>query len=243
MSDIVYGRNAVLELLTSDPEKIEKIYMQFNTGHHKLKEILITAKRSRISVGKARLEKLSEIAGTTKHQGVCVLISTIRYYQLEEILQTPRNTNPLIVILPGLNDPHNVGAIIRTAEAVAADAVILVEGKGTPVNAAVHKASAGAASHIRLCKVRSLDACLKTLREKGFQVIAADMHAEKNYTETDLTVPSVLLMGSEGGGLSPNSREQCDSLVRIPMAGCVESLNVSVSAGVLLYEAMRQRLL
>ena len=242
MDNVVYGRNAVLELISSDPEKIEKVYMQFNTGHHKLKEILITAKRSRIPVGKARLEKLGEIAETTKHQGVCALISTIRYYQLEEILKTPRNTNPLIVILPGLNDPHNVGAIIRTAEAVAADAVILVEGKGTPVNAAVHKASAGAVSHIRLCKVRSLTACLRTLRERGFQVIAADMHAEKNYTDVDFRLPSVLAMGSEGKGLGPQSREQCDSLVRIPIAGCVESLNVSVSAGVLLYEAMRQRL-
>lgn len=243
MNDIVYGRNAVLELLASNPEKIEKIYMQFNTGHHKLKEILITSKRSRIPTGKARLEKLSEIAGTSKHQGVCALISTIRYYQLDEILQNPRNTSPLIVVLPGLNDPHNVGAIIRTAEAVAADAVILVDGKGTPVNAAVHKASAGAASHMRLCKVRSLVTCLKMFREKGFQVIAADMHAEKNYTDIDFRLPSVLLMGREGGGLTPHSREQCDCLVRIPMAGCVESLNVSVSAGVLLYEAMRQRLL
>ncbi|UZJ40850.1 23S rRNA (guanosine(2251)-2'-O)-methyltransferase RlmB [Prosthecochloris sp. SCSIO W1101] len=243
MNDIVYGRNAVLELLASSPEKIEKIYMQFNTGHHKLKEILITSKRSRIPTGKARLEKLSEIAGTTKHQGVCALISTIRYYQLDEILQTPRNTSPLIVVLSGLNDPHNVGAIIRTAEAVAADAVILIDGKGTPINAAVHKASAGAASHMRLCKVRSLVACLKMFREKGFQVIAADMHAEKNYTDIDFRLPSVLLMGSEGRGLTPHSREQCDCLVRIPMAGCVESLNVSVSAGVLLYEAMRQRLL
>ncbi len=242
MEDIVYGRNAVLELLASDPEKIEKIYTQFNTGHHKLKEILITARRSRVPVGKARLEKLGEIAGSTKHQGVCALISTIRYYQLEEVLQTPRNTNPLIVILPGLNDPHNVGAIIRTAEAVAADAVILIEGRGAPVNAAVHKASAGAASHMRLCKVRSLAACLKTFRERGFQVIAADMRAEKNYTEIDLKLPSVLVMGSEGRGLGQESREQFDCLVRIPMAGCVESLNVSVSAGVLLYEAMRQRL-
>ncbi len=242
MDKVVYGRNAVLELLASDPEKIEKIYMQFNTGHNKLKEILITAKRSRIPVGKARLEKLGEMAGTTKHQGVCALISSVRYYRLEDILQKPRNTNPLIVILPGLNDPHNVGAIIRTAEAVAADAVVLTGSKGAPVSAAVHKASAGAVSHIRLCKVRNLAACLRMLREKSFQVVAADMHAEKNYTDIDFRLPSALVMGSEGKGIEPQSREQCDFLVRIPMAGCVESLNVSVSAGVLLYEAMRQRL-
>ncbi|MCW8796413.1 MAG: 23S rRNA (guanosine(2251)-2'-O)-methyltransferase RlmB [Chlorobium sp.] len=243
MDNVVYGRNSVLELLGSDPEKIEKIYMQFNTGHFKLKEILITARRSKIPLGKARLEKLSEIAGTTKHQGVCALISSVRYYQLEEILQHPRNTSPLLVVLPGLNDPHNVGAIIRTAEAVAADGVILVEGKGSPVNAAVHKASAGAVSHSRLCKVKSLQACLKMLREEGFQIIAADMHAEKNYTEVDFRIPSAFIMGTEEKGLDALNLHEKDTLVRIPMAGCVESLNVSVSAGVLLYEAMRQRLL
>jgi len=246
MDNVVYGRNSVLELLGSDPEKIEKIekiYMQFNTGHFKLKEILITARRSKIPLGKARLEKLSEIAGTTKHQGVCALISSVRYYQLEEILQHPRNTSPLLVVLPGLNDPHNVGAIIRTAEAVATDGVILVEGKGSPVNAAVHKASAGAVSHSRLCKVKSLQACLKMLREEGFQIIAADMHAEKNYTEVDFRIPSAFIMGTEEKGLDALNLNEKDTLVRIPMAGCVESLNVSVSAGVLLYEAMRQRLL
>ncbi len=243
MGDILYGRNAVLELLSSDPEKIEKIYMQFNTGHHKLKEILITARRSRIPIGKARLEKLGEMAGTAKHQGVCALISTIRYYQLEELLRAPRNTSPLIVVLPGLDDPHNVGAVIRTAEAVAADGVVLIEGKGSPVNAAVHKASAGAASHMRLCKVKSLVKCLGTLRENGLQVVAADMHAEKNYTDCDFTKPSVIVMGKEGRGIDSRISEECDQLLRIPMAGCVESLNVSVSAGVLLYEAMRQRLL
>jgi len=155
MDNVVYGRNSVLELLGSDPEKIEKIYMQFNTGHFKLKEILITARRSKIPLGKARLEKLSEIAGTTKHQGVCALISSVRYYQLEEILQHPRNTSPLLVVLPGLNDPHNVGAIIRTAEAVAADGVILVEGKGSPVNSRCF-VKRGFRSSRRICTQRKI---------------------------------------------------------------------------------------
>ncbi len=243
MDNVVYGRNAVLALLASDPDTVEKVYLQFNTGHHKLKEILITAKRSKIPLGKARLEKLSEIAGTTKHQGVCALVSSIRYYELEEILQRPRNTKPLLVILPGLHDPQNVGAIIRTAEAVAADAVILVAGKGAPVTATVHKASAGALSYARLCKVKSLAACLKKLQEEGIQIIAADMHAEKNYLDVDFRLPTALVLGEEGRGLGLPKSEQCDMLVRIPIAGCVESLNVSVSAGVLFYEAMRQRLL
>ncbi|MEI8032069.1 MAG: 23S rRNA (guanosine(2251)-2'-O)-methyltransferase RlmB [Chlorobiaceae bacterium] len=240
--NIVYGRNAVLELLQEKPESIEKIYFQFNTAHPKLKEIIISARRQKLVTGKARLEKLSLIAGTTKHQGVCALISTVTYYSLEEVLATPRNTFPLLVILQGLDDPHNVGAIIRTAEAVAADAVVMIEGKGSPVNAVVHKASAGALSHMRICKVKSLVRTLEFLKEQKIQVIAADMDAELNYTDADFKKATAILLGMEGSGIAPEAMKFCEHVVRIPMAGCVESLNVSVSAGVLLYEAMRQRL-
>jgi 23S rRNA (guanosine2251-2'-O)-methyltransferase len=239
---VVYGRNAVTELLQSSPDRIEKIYLQFNTSHSKLKEIVITARRLRIPCGKARLEKLSLIAGTTKHQGVCALISSVRFYGLDEVLQAPRNSAPLLVILQGLEDPHNVGAIIRTAEAAGVDAVVLVEGKGVPVNAAVHKASAGALAHMRVCKVKSLVKCLDLLRDRGFTVVAADMLAERNHTDIDWKVATAVVLGAEGKGIGPEVKKRCDSLVRIPMAGCVESLNVSVAAGVLLYEAMRQRL-
>ena len=239
---VVYGRNAVVELLQSKPDTVEKIYLQFNTAHPKLKEIVITARRLKIPCGKARMEKLTELSGTAKNQGVCALISSVTYYGIEEVLAAPRNTAPLLVILDGLEDPHNVGAIVRTAEAVAADAVILIEGKGAPVNATVHKASAGALSHMRVCKVKSLVKCLDLLREKGFQVVAADMDAETNHTDIDWCRPTALVMGAEGSGLGSETRKRCDSVVRIPMAGCVESLNVSVATGVLLYEAMRQRL-
>ncbi|NTW56766.1 MAG: 23S rRNA (guanosine(2251)-2'-O)-methyltransferase RlmB [Chlorobiaceae bacterium] len=239
---IVYGRNAVLELLQNKPESVEKIYFQFNTSHPKLKEIVITARRQRIASGKARLEKLSQIAGTAKHQGVCAIISPVTYYQLEEVLSAPRNSSPLIVVLPGLDDPHNIGAIIRTAEAVAADAVVLVEGRGAPLGAVVHKASAGALSHMRISKVKSLVRALEFLREHGIRVVAADMEAEENYTDIDMKKPTAILLGKEGSGLGPEVLDCCDHVVRIPMAGCVESLNVSVTAGVLLYEAMRQRL-
>ncbi|NTV98074.1 MAG: 23S rRNA (guanosine(2251)-2'-O)-methyltransferase RlmB [Chlorobiaceae bacterium] len=240
--NIVYGRNAVIELLQSKPESVEKIYFQFNTSHPKLKEIVITARRQGIASGKARLEKLSQIAGTAKHQGVCAIISPVTYYQLEEVLSAPRNSAPLIVVLPGLDDPHNIGAIIRTSEAVAADAVVLVEGKGAPVSAFVHKASAGALAHMRICKVKSLVRALEYLREHHIRVVAADMDAEENYTDIDMKRPTAILLGKEGTGLGPEVLKCCDHIVRIPMAGCVESLNVSVTAGVMLYEAMRQRL-
>lgn len=240
--NIVYGRNAVLELLQNKPESIEKIYFQFNTSHPRLKEIVITARRQGIASGKARLEKLSQIAGTAKHQGVCAIISPVTYYSLEEVLSSKRNTSPLIVVLPGLDDPHNIGAIIRTSEAVAADAVVLVEGKGAPIGAVVHKASAGALAHMRISKVKSLVRALEYLREHDVSVVAADMDAEENYTDIDMNRPTAILLGREGSGLGPEVLKCCDHVVRIPMAGCVESLNVSVTAGVLLYEAMRQRL-
>ncbi|NTU52596.1 MAG: 23S rRNA (guanosine(2251)-2'-O)-methyltransferase RlmB [Chlorobiaceae bacterium] len=239
---VVYGRNAVIELLQSKPESVEKIYLQFNTAHPKLKEIVITARRLKIPCGKARMEKLTLIAGTAKNQGVCALLSSVTFYSLEEVLAAPRNSAPLLVILQGLEDPHNVGAIIRTAEAVAADAVIMIDGKGAPVNAAVHKSSAGALSHMRVCKVKSVVKTLDLLHERGFHVVAADMEAEQNHTDFDWTRPTVLVMGAEGSGLGSETRKRCDRIVRIPMAGCVESLNVSVAAGVMLYEAMRQRL-
>lgn len=239
---VVYGRNAVIELLQTRPESVEKIYLQFNTAHPKLKEIIITARRLKIPCGKARMEKLSLISGTTKNQGVCALLGSVTFYTLDEVLASPRNSSPLLVILQGLEDPHNVGAIIRTAEAVAADAVIMIDGKGAPVNAAVHKASAGALSHMRVCKVKSLVRCLDLLHERGFSIVAADMEAERNYTDFDWTRPTVMVMGAEGSGLGSETRKRCDQIVRIPMAGCVESLNVSVAAGVMLYEAMRQRL-
>lgn len=239
---VVYGRNAVIELLQTRPESVEKIYLQFNTSHPKLKEIVITARRLKIPCGKARMEKLTQLAGTAKNQGVCALITSVTFYGLEEVLASPRNTSPLLVILQGLEDPHNIGAIIRTAEAVAADAVVLIEGKGAPVNATVHKTSAGALSHMRVCKVRSLVKCLDLLHERGFQIAAADMDAEKNHTDLDWRLPTALVMGAEGSGIGSEAKKRCDAVVRIPMAGCVESLNVSVATAVLLYEAMRQRL-
>lgn len=240
--NVVYGRNAVLELLQNKPDTIEKIYFQFNTSHPKLKEILITARRQKVVTGKARLEKLNQIAGTAKHQGICALISTVTFYSIDDILDHPRNSAPLLVILQGLEDPHNIGAIIRTAEAAAADAVVLIEGRGAPVNAAVHKASAGALSHMRICKVKSLVRIMEYLHERGFRVYAADMDAELNYTDADLKGPTALVLGAEGSGLSLEAMKFCGSSVRIPIAGCIESLNVSVTAGILLYEAMRQRL-
>jgi len=242
MSSVVYGRNAVLELIKKRPEEVEKIYFQFNTEQSKLKEILILAKRNKISIGKARNKRLIEVSGTEKHQGVCAIITKTKYYELDQILERPRNKKQLIVILDGLEDPHNVGAIIRTAEAAAADAIILPHDIGCPINATVGKTSAGAIAHIRLCKVANLSQTIDRLKEYGFWVYGLDMNGEKNYYEIDFNDHCAIVVGSEAKGIRQLVRKHCDDLVRLPIAGNVESLNASVSAAIPLYEAMRQRL-
>lgn len=242
MSDVVYGRHSVLELLKTRPDEVEKIYFQFNTDHPRLKEILITAKRQQISVGKVRNERLIELSGTPKHQGVCALVAQVKFYELDEILQHPRNTKPMFVILDALEDPQNIGAIIRTAEAVAADAVILPKDMGAPINATVNKTSAGALSHMPMCRVTNITRTIEILKEKGVRVFGTDMEGVKNYIDIDFTGPCAIVIGSEGKGIRQLVKKNCDELVRIPIAGCVESLNASVSAAVVLYEAFRQRL-
>ncbi|ACF14770.1 RNA methyltransferase, TrmH family, group 3 [Chloroherpeton thalassium ATCC 35110] len=242
MSSVVYGRNAVLELIRTRPEEVEKIYFQFNTEQSKLKEILVTAKRHNISIGKARNNRLVELSGTDKHQGVCALVGKVKYFELDEILARPRNSKQLIVILDGLEDPHNVGAIIRTAEAAAVDAVIIPHDSGCPINATVAKTSAGALSHIRLCKVVNLSQTIERLKKHGFWVYGLDMDGEKNYYEIDFNDHCAIVVGSEGKGIRQLVRKNCDALIRLPIAGNVESLNASVSAAIPLYEAMRQRL-
>ena len=242
MSQSIYGRNAVLELLRTKPDDVEKIYFQFNTDHYKLKEILITAKRHKISIGKARNQKLIELAKTDKHQGVCALVSPTRYYELDDIITQKRGKHRLFVLLDGLEDPHNVGAIIRTAEACGADAVVVVRNQGAPINAAVSKASAGALATMKICKVANLSQTIDTLKKHNIWVYGLDMHGDKSFYDVDFNDDVAIVIGSEGKGLRDLVRKRCDDILSIPILGNVESLNASVSAAVALYEIVHQRL-
>jgi len=242
MSQPVYGRNAVLELLRSKPEEVEKIYFQFNTDNNKLKEIMITAKRHKISIGKARNHKLIELAKTDKHQGVCALVSPTRYYDLDDLLEKKRGKRHLFVLLDGLEDPHNVGAIIRTAEAAGSDAVVVVRNQGAPINAVVSKSSAGTVSKMKICKVANLSQTIDTLKKHNIWVYGLDMHGQKPYYDVDFTDDVAIVIGSEGKGLRDLVSKHCDDILNIPIVGKVESLNASVSAAVVLYEIIRQRL-
>ncbi|MFN3426240.1 MAG: 23S rRNA (guanosine(2251)-2'-O)-methyltransferase RlmB [Candidatus Thermochlorobacter sp.] len=240
-SGVVYGRHAVAELLKSQPDRVAKVYLQINARDKKLLEILLTAKRNRISIGKASNQKLSDLAHTNKHQGVVAITSDIQLLNLEDVLNTPRETPFLFVILDSIEDPQNLGAIIRTAEAVGVDLIILPKDNTAPINSTVHKTSAGAVSYAPIARVTNLAQTIRLLKEHNVWVVGTDVRATKDYTEFDYTMNVAIVIGSEGKGMRRLVGESCDDVVRLPIVGKTESLNASVASGIMLYEVLRQR--
>lgn len=241
MAEVVYGRNAVAELLRADGDGVEKVYFQFNTSDKKITELLITAKRMQLSIGKANKEKLTELAGSANHQGVVAIKGQQQFYDLDDLFESPRNAKPFLLMLDSLEDPQNVGAVLRSAEAAGVDGVIIPRDNFAPINATVHKTSAGALSHIKLARVTNLAQTMETLKQKGVWLIGTATDGKRAYTEFDYTMPCAVVIGSEGHGIRRLIKEKCDELVRIPIIGKTESLNASVSAALMLYEVVRQR--
>ncbi len=239
--EVVYGRNAVAELLNSNPDRVSKIYFQFNTNEKRILELFIKAKQHRISIGKASNQKLGDLAKTNKHQGVVALTSDVQMINLQDLLQEESLKPFFFVLLDNLEDPHNLGAIIRTAECAGATAILLPKDHAIPINSTVHKTSAGTVSHARLCRIGNVAQTIQQLKKQGIWIVGADMKAKKPYTEFDFTMNACLVIGSEGKGIRDLVKKSCDELVSIPMLGKTSSLNASVSAAIMLYEVVRQR--
>ncbi len=236
----IEGRNAVMEALRAGRE-IDKILVA--EGNKTLGAVIALAKRRRIVVQTADRRKIEAMAQTPVHQGVIALCPAADYASVDDLLQLAqqRGEAPLLVVMDEITDPHNLGAVIRTASAAGAHGVIIPKHRSVGLNATVMKVSAGRAAHVKVAKVTNLAAALRDLKEAGVWVAGADMHGSQPYTRADLRGPLALVLGSEGKGISRLVRETCDFLIHIPMAGTTESLNVSVAAGILLYEAVRQR--
>jgi 23S rRNA (guanosine2251-2'-O)-methyltransferase len=242
---IIYGRHPVEEALkkfesADNTNEVEKVYIQFNTSDRQLQSLLVAAKKLKISVSQVPPAKLSEICGSRNHQGIAMLLSGVTYHDLEDMVAAAKKP-ALLVVMDSLEDPHNVGAIIRTAVAAGADGIVIPMHNFPPINATVHKTSAGAVSNIKICKVPNLSQTLDKLKDLNFWIVGTDTDAEKLYTEFDYTMPTAIVIGSEGKGMKRLVSEHCDEIVKIPILGNIESLNASVSAGILLYEAVRQR--
>lgn len=235
---IIYGRNAVSEALNSERE-IDTIFVQRGAA---VGNIISSAKKRGIVVKDVSEEKLSALAGTPKHGGVAAELCACPYAELEDILEVSKTkgTPPFIIIADEIADPHNLGAIIRTAEAAGADGVIIPKRRSASLNATVFKTSAGAAAWLKVARVSNLVDAIKTLKKNNIWVWGMEADGSP-FGKTDFTGGTAIVVGSEGFGLGRLVRESCDGVLSLPMNGKVNSLNASVSAGILMYEVVRQR--
>lgn len=241
MSDYIVGRNAVREALRSG-RTIQRLFITNDKVQGSLQEIIGLAKDKGIELRRVDDKQLSKYADGVVHQGVVALAAPVKFADLGEVLQNwSSDKAPLLILLDGIEDPHNMGAIIRTAECCGATAVLIPKRHTAPINATVAKTSAGALESIPLVQVGNVAQTIEELKKQGFWVLAAHMEGQQTLYQADLTSPLVLVIGNEGKGLSRLTKERCDFLVTIPMYGRINSLNASVAAAILMYEAVRQR--
>lgn len=240
---LIEGRNAVTEALRVGTP-IDKVYIARGETDSTLGHIASTARSKGIVVVEADRRKLDGMSRTKSHQGVIAVSAVREYASVEDILNAAREKGeaPLIVVCDELSDPHNLGAVIRTAECAGAHGVIIPKRRSAGLTAIVAKTSAGAVSHLPVARVPNLTALLKELKEAGMWVYGTAAEGTTDLYHADLKGPSVIIIGSEGDGIGRLVREQCDFLVSIPMRGKVNSLNASAAAAIVLYEAVRQRI-
>jgi 23S rRNA (guanosine2251-2'-O)-methyltransferase len=245
-SNQIYGLIPVLEALRAGNKKLEQITIAEGARHERLREVLDLAKHARVPVHRAPRFALDRALPGASHQGIVARIAAATYRDADELLDqlsakvgTP--APPLALGLDAVEDPRNLGAILRTAECAGVSGVFIPERRAVGLTATVAKAAAGALEHIPVARVTNLVQLIEQLKQRNIWVIGAAADGTSDYTEWDWTVASALFLGGEGTGLHRLVRERCDALVRIPLLGRIESLNVSVAAGVILYEALRQR--
>lgn len=237
----IVGRNPVLELLKTDKE-IDKLYIQKGDLHGSIKKIIGAAKSKKIIIQEVDKIKLDSMSQGNAHQGVVALVTGYEYASIEDILKKAEDLGekPFIIILDNIEDTHNMGAIIRTAEAAGAHGVIIPRRRSAMVNQTVYKASSGAVEHMLVANVNNIADAIRDLKEKGLWVYGADVDGEKYYYDEKLDGAIALVIGNEGKGISRIVKENCDVLLKIPMFGKISSLNASASAAILIYEVIRQ---
>lgn len=233
----IEGRNPVLEALMSN-ENIEKIYIQKGNIQGSAQKIINIAKKRKIQITEIDKNKLNSMSTTDSHQGVIAMISPIEYVSVDDILKRAeeKGEKPFIIILDEIEDPHNLGSIIRTANAFGAHGVIIPKHRSASVTATAVKTSAGACFHTPVAKVTNLVNTMKELKKQGVWITGADMGGEKDIYSADLSGPIAIVIGNEGSGITRLVREECDFIVNIPMVGEIESLNASVSASIFMYK-------
>ena len=240
----LYGVNPVRELLRAGGEGVSELWLAEGSERARaFEELARLGSDLGAKVRQAPRKKLDRLAGTDRHQGVVAVVADYRYRELDDLLAAAAAAGepPLLVVLDGIEDPQNLGAIVRSAHALGAHGVVIPKDRAAGVTAAAAKASAGAVEHCPVARVTNLARALESLKEAGVWTVATDAEAEVELGAVDLALPTALVIGSEGAGVRPLVRDTCDRTARVPMKGKVGSLNASASAAIALYEAARQR--
>jgi 23S rRNA (guanosine2251-2'-O)-methyltransferase len=237
----IYGINAVAEALKSRGRRFEYVGVTRERQDVRMQRVIEECRRAGVPVRFMSREEIGRLAGAVPHQGVVAVVSAKQYTDVAGVLAAKRERYALVLVLDGVEDPHNLGALVRTADAVGADGVLIPERRAAGVTATVAKASAGATEHVPIAKITNVARTLEQLKAAGLWIVGLDERGLQLYHEVDFQMDCALVLGAEGRGLHDLVRKRCDFLVKIPMAGRVASLNVSVAAGVVLYEIARQR--
>jgi len=241
--DQIEGRNSVLELLESGKD-INKIFVTRGEKHGSINKILAIAKEKRIIVVEKDKKQMDEMAQEENYQGVIAIVPPFEYVEIEDILNDAqeKQEEPFVLILDGIEDPHNLGSIIRTAETAGVHGIIIPKRRAASVNSTVSKTSAGAVEHMKIARVTNISDAIEELKQAGLWICGTDISAEKYYYNQDLTGPLGIVIGNEGKGIGEKVKKNCDFNVKIPMKGKVTSLNAAVSTGIIVYEAVKQRI-
>jgi len=238
----IYGRNAVLEYLEYKPEHISKIYLKQQLQGRPVRDVEQLASQNRIPVQRVPGRKLADMVGSVNDQGIVAAITPASYIELEDWLEDADVArNPVILALDEIEDPHNFGAVVRTALACGVDAVMVSKHRQATISGGVMKASAGTILRMPVIRVVNLNQALLKLKDTGFWICGTDMEGSRDFRTQDFRMPLVVILGSEEKGIRKKTREHCDMLVHIPMKNKVESLNASVSGALICYEILRQR--
>jgi 23S rRNA (guanosine2251-2'-O)-methyltransferase len=243
MTDIIYGIHPIREALSTRGHMVREIWVSRGGRNRNVRDILSQARELGVKVRSHQRQRLDSRAGTTAHQGILALLSPYSFVDLDEILAAARSDDPaLILVLDGIQDPQNLGGLIRTAYVCGAHGVVVPKDRAAPLTAAVAKASAGALEHVAVARITNLKRTLELFKKKGIWVVGLSMEGEHLIYELDLRQPTAMVIGGEAKGIRPLVGRACDLLAAIPQRGRLDSLNAAAAGSMALYEAMRQRL-
>jgi 23S rRNA (guanosine2251-2'-O)-methyltransferase len=240
--EILYGVHSVEEALKAGRRRFDHVLVARERHDARLERLVEACRKAKIRVRQEPREQLTHLAGTAAHQGVVAMVRAAEFLSIEDLFHAQQPGQPrLVLALDGVEDPQNLGALLRVADGAGVDGIVLTERRSAPLSPVAVKASAGAAEHLRIARVVNLVRALEELKEQNLWIIGLDERGEANYDQFDFTGDCVLVLGREGAGLHDLVKRSCDHMLRIPMAGGVSSLNVSAAGAVVLYEAFRQR--